>query len=49
MVCDILLECHQVLYDFTKVIFDPNSYIKLDDTIIEEIRCSDEPKLFKAK
>jgi hypothetical protein len=49
MVCDILLECHLVLYDFTKVIFDPNSYIKLDDTIIEEIRCSDNPKLAKAK
>jgi hypothetical protein len=49
MVVDILLECHNVLYDFSKVILDPNAYIKLDDTIIEEIRCSDDPKLEKAK
>ena len=32
-----------------KVIYDPNAYIKLDDTIIEEIRCSDDPRLSKAK
>lgn len=49
MTVDILLECHKVLYDFTKVIYDPNAYIKLDDTIIEEIRCSDDPRLAKAK
>ena len=27
MICDILLLCNNVLYDFKNIIFDPNSYI----------------------
>jgi len=37
MLVDILVECNQVLYDFEKDIFDPEAYLMLDDSIIDEI------------
>ena len=49
MVVDILLECHNILYDFTKVIYDPKAYVMLDDSILDEIRCSEDPRLAKAQ
>ena len=48
MVCDILLDCNNVLYDFKSIIYDPIAYTKLDDTIIEEIRYSNDPRLKRA-
>lgn len=48
MIVDILMQCQGVLYDFTKVIYDPREYLKLDDTIIEEVKFSDDPRLKKA-
>jgi len=49
MVVDILLECHGVLYDFTKDIYDAEKYLMLDDSIIDEIQYSEDPRLAKAR
>ena len=49
MVCDVLVECNKVLYDFEKVIYDPELYLKLDDSIIDEIIQSEDPRLKKAQ
>jgi deoxynucleoside triphosphate triphosphohydrolase SAMHD1 len=49
MVCDVLFECHNVLYDFVKVVYDPEQYLKLDDSIIDEIVHSEDPRLKKAQ
>ena len=48
LLSDVLLESHNVLYDFTKVIRDPESYSKLSDSIIFEIEMSEDPRLRKA-
>jgi hypothetical protein len=48
MVCDVLLECNKVLYDFENVIYDPEQYLMLDDSIIDEIITSEDPRLKKA-
>jgi HD superfamily phosphohydrolase len=37
MVVDILLESHGVLYDFLEDIHDPEKYLLIDDTILDEI------------
>ena len=49
MVCDILIECNNVLYDFKNVIYNPELYLKLDDSIIDEIIQSEDPRLQNAK
>ena len=49
MVCDVLFECNKILYDFEEVIWDPERYVMLDDSIIDEIVCSRDPRLKKAK
>lgn len=48
MVCDVLFECNNILYDFEKIIYDPEEYLLLDDSIIDEIITSDDPRLKKA-
>ena len=37
MVCDVLLESNKILYDFEKIIYEPDEYLLLDDSIIDEI------------
>ena len=37
MVCDALIETHNILYDFNKVIWNADEYLMLDDSIIDEI------------
>jgi len=37
------------LHDYTKVIYDPKKYVMLDDSILDEIRCSEDPRLEKAR
>ena len=49
MVVDILIECHGVLYDFKKDIFDPEKYLELDDSIIDQIQYDDDPRLKTAQ
>jgi len=46
---DILMESHGVLHDYNKAIYDPEQYVLLDDSIVDEIRCSDDPRLAKAR
>jgi len=48
MFSDILKEARHV-YDFEKIIFDPNLYCKLTDNIIYEIELSEDPRLEKSK
>lgn len=38
-----------MLYDFDKVIFDPEQYTYLNDNIIFDIQMSSDPRLAKAK
>ena len=38
-----------VMYDYLEAIWDPEKYIELDDTILTEIRISDDPRLKKAQ
>ena len=45
MIVDILLECNEILYDFKKVITDPEAFMLLDDTIIDEVQYSEDPRL----
>ena len=49
MVCDVLIECNKVLYDFEKIIYDAEQYLFLDDSIIDEIQWSEDPRLKKAQ
>ena len=49
MVCDVLYQCHKVLYDFEEIIYNPEKYVHLDDSIIDEVRCSDDKRLDKAR
>ena len=37
MVCDALIHIDKVLYDFSEVIWDPEQYLLLDDSILDEI------------
>jgi HD superfamily phosphohydrolase len=37
ILCDILKAAHKVLYDFEKVIYDPEQYTYLTDNILYEI------------
>lgn len=37
MICDALLKTQGVLYDYTKAIYDANTYLMLDDTILDQI------------
>ena len=46
---DILNETNGVLYDYLEAIRDPKLYIDLDDTILHEVRISQEPELEKAR
>ena len=46
MICDILMECYKSkLYDFENDIFSPEKYMKLDDSLLDEVRCSDDENL----
>ena len=49
MVVDVLIEVNKVLYDFEKVIMDPEQYVMLDDSIIDEILTTEDDRLEKAK
>lgn len=37
MIVDAMLETQGVLYDFKNDMFDPEKYLELDDTIIDQI------------
>jgi hypothetical protein len=43
------METDKVLYDYLKVIWDIQAYQELDDTIIHDVRISEDPKLEKAR
>ena len=49
MICDVLLLVNESMYDFAKMIHEPEQYVTLDDTIIDDIRCeaecSSDPKM----
>ena len=49
IVCDIIRESDGILYDYLDVIYDPKRYIDLDDSLLHEIRVSDDPRLAKAQ
>jgi len=49
LLCDVIKEAHNILYDFEKAIFDPVAYTYLTDNILYEIQASDDPRLAKAK
>lgn len=54
LICDILLLANETLYNFKDMIEDPHRYLKLDDTILDEIRFeaerqTDNQKLQQAK
>ena len=49
IVCDIIRESDGILYDYLDVIYDPERYIHLDDSLLHEIRVSDDPRLAKAQ
>lgn len=38
-----------VLHDYLKIIWDPNAYLDLDDSIIHEVRISEDKALEKAR
>jgi len=48
LLCDVLFESHNILFDYEEVINDPQEYIKLNDGIIYEIEVSKDPRLKKA-
>lgn len=48
LVCDVLLESHKILYDFTEALRNPDEYLKLNDQVIFEIEMSENPALAKA-
>ena len=47
MVCDALIQIDKVLYDFDQVIWDPEQYLLLDDSILDEIQTVefDDPRI----
>ena len=49
MAVDVLLKTNGILYDYLKVIFDPNQYLTLDDSILDQITCSEDPRLQEAQ
>jgi len=49
LICDILMEAHGKLYNFLDLIRDPDEYKYLDDSILHEIRLSEDPAMTKAK
>ncbi|KRX01601.1 hypothetical protein PPERSA_01504 [Pseudocohnilembus persalinus] len=48
MICDALYEANPV-YKFNEIIYDANRYINLNDSIIQQIKNSDNPALQKSK
>mmetsp|Transcript_5315 Transcript_5315/g.4032 ORF Transcript_5315/g.4032 Transcript_5315/m.4032 type:complete len:86 (-) Transcript_5315:435-692(-) len=44
MVVDFLKETHNVLYEYDKVIYDWEKYIKLDDSIMAQIQFATEDR-----
>lgn len=49
ILCDVLKAAHGLLYDFEKVIYDPEQYTYLTDNIIYDIQVSSDPQLKPAK
>jgi HD superfamily phosphohydrolase len=49
ILCDVLMAAHKVLYDFEQAIWDPETYTRLTDNVIYEIKVSDDPRLAKAQ
>ena len=44
------MECYKSkLYDFENDIFSPEKYMKLDDSLLDEVRCSDDESLVEAQ
>jgi hypothetical protein len=48
LLCEILKEADNVLYNFKEVIWDPAAYTYLTDNILFEIEMSDDPRLARA-
>ena len=46
---DILKETNGVLYNYLEVIRNPELYLDMEDSIIHEVRISDDPRLEKAR
>ena len=49
LILDILKETNGVLYDYLEVIKDPELYLDMEDSIIHEVRISDDTRLLKAQ
>lgn len=49
LILDILKETNGVLYDYLEVIRDPELYLDMEDSIIHEVRISDDTRLAKAQ
>lgn len=46
---DILNETNNRLYNYLDVVEDPEQFIHLDDSILQEVRMSEDPELEKAR
>lgn len=49
LIIDILNETNGRLYDYLELIEDPELFMQLDDSILQEVRMSDDPELGKAR
>lgn len=49
LLCDILMETNNILYNYEEAIWDPEIYKNLTDNVIYEIEVSDDPRLAKAQ
>ena len=49
LILDIFKETNMTLYNYLEIIEDPTQYIEMDDSIIHEVRISDDPALAKAR
>lgn len=49
LLCDVLLESHNILYNFEECIFDMEKYVGLTDYILYEIEFSTDIRLKKAQ
>ena len=45
LILDILMETHDILYNYLEAIYDPEQYLSLEDSVLHEVRLSTEPEL----
>ena len=45
LILDILMETHDILYNYLEAIYDPEQYLNLEDSVLHEVRLSTEPEL----